>query len=191
MEKQEKKSEVKNVEKVEKETTTTASSYVAIGDLTASEIRNLCKVKCSFIPRITKTSKSYTYEFTLHENGLIINSLGDTSKYRENISLDEFNQVRLANGKTDGYFLLHQFEANIYYRLVKGYKQDGEKYYSVQFWLAPNGRCHTHFFSQTELALMVSIKKANRGNFKFIEKPKDLIEDEVSNTSNDLDLDIL
>lgn len=191
MEKQEKKTEVKNVEKVEKETTSTTSSYVKINDLTASEIKKLSKVNGLFLPRVGKTTKSYTYEFILHENGLIINSLGDTQKYRENISLDEYNQVRLANGKTDGYFLSHQFEAPIYYRLVKGVKQNNEKYYSVQYWLAPNGQCHTHFFSQTELALMVSIKKANKGNFKFIEKPKDIDEDEVSNTSNELDLDIL
>ena len=89
--------------------------------------------------------------------------------------------------KTDKIKTIQVSDPNAGYRI----EQDGEKYYSVQFWLAPNGRCHTHFFSQTELALMVSIKKANRGNFKFIEKPKDLIEDEVSNTSNDLDLDIL
>ena len=186
MENKEKKNDV-----IAKEKEVVASSYVKISELTSNDIKELSKVKGLFLPRITKTSKSYTYEFTLHENGIIINSLGDTQKYRENISLDEFNQIRLANGKTDGFYLIHQFEGNIYYRLVKGIKQDGTKYYSVQYWLAPNGRCHTHFFSQTELTLMVSIKKANKGNFNFIEKPVDVIEDEVSNTSNDLDLDIL
>ena len=73
MEKQEKKTEVKNVEKVEKETTSITSSYVKINDLTASDIKELSKVKGLFLPRITKSSKSYTYEFTLHENGIIIN----------------------------------------------------------------------------------------------------------------------
>ena len=187
MEKQEKKSEVKQSEKE----VTVTSSYVKISDLGISDIRSFNKGTAIIIPKIGKTSKSYTYEFTLHKNGLIINPLGDNARNRENLSLDEFNLIRLNLGKFDSYFLNHSFETNCYYRLVKGEQEDGSKYYSVQYWLTPNGRCHTHFFSQTELSLMVSLKKAGKANFIFIEKPKDIVEDEIINIENNNDLDIL
>lgn len=190
MEKQEKKIDVQKVEKVETavkvdpvaETNVKTSSYVTISDLTMEQIKTFNSVKGLFIPKVSKYSKSYTYEFTLNEYGLIINSLGNNGRDRENITLDEFNAIRLYNNKLDLYFLSHEFEGPIFYRLVKGEKQDGSRYYSVQYWLVPNGKCHTHFFSGTEVALMKALQKKGLAKFTFIEKPKDITEEE--NTSN-------
>ena len=57
-----------------------------------------------------------------------INDVKDKSVNRENISLDEFNLIRMTNGKLDPYTLNHSFEGPIFYRLVKGEKQDKTKY---------------------------------------------------------------
>ena len=197
MEKQEKKNDVQRVEKVEtavKEVPvaeTETSSYVRISDLTKEQIKSFNCVKGLFVPKVSKFSKSYTYEFSLHENGLIINPLGNNGRDRENISLDEFNAVRLYNKKLDLYFLTHEFEGPIYYRLVKGEKQDGSLYYSVQYWLVPGGKCHTHFFSGTEISFMKGLQKLGLAKFNFILKPKDIDEEENSNNLDNLDEDIL
>ena len=187
----EKKTEVKNVEKVETKETTTTSSYVQIKDLSIEDIKSFPTASAVFVPRINKLSKSYTYELTLNSRGLIINSLADQQKVRENISLDEFNEIRLSLGKLDPYFLSHQFEGNVYYRLVKGVKQDESKYYCIQFWLTPNSKCHIHFFSQTEIKFMKVLMAYYGEKFNFIEKPKDITEEEENSNSSDFDNDIL
>ena len=186
----EKKNEVLEKTNVKKEHVET-SSYVKISDLSVNDIKSFNVASAIFVPKVTKLSKSYTYEVTLNARGLIINSLGDSQKYRENISLDEFNNVRLSLGKLDPYFLNHQFEGNVYYRLVKGFKADGSRYYSIQYWLSPLSRCHTHFFSETEVKFMKVLIQVYGEKFNFIEKPVDIIEDEKENNVTDLDLDIL
>lgn len=186
----EKKNEVLEKSNVKKEQDLT-SSYVKISELTVNDIKSFSTATAVFVPKVTKLSKSFTYEVTLNSKGLIINSLGDSQKYRENISLDEFNMVRLSLGKLDPYFLNHQFEGVVYYRLVKGYKQDNSRYYSMQYWLSPLGRCHTHFFSETEVKLMKVLIQVYGEKFSFIEKPVDIVENEKENNVTDLETDIL
>ena len=186
----EKKNEVNEKVNVIQEHNST-SSYVKISDLTIKDIKSFSTAKAVFVPKVTKLSKSYTYEVTLNPRGLIINSLGDTQKYRENISLDEFNNIRIFNNKLDPYYLNHQFESIVFYRLVKGLKADGTRFYSIQYWLSPNGRCHTHFFSETEVQLMKALIQYYNEKFVFIEKPLEVVEEETLNNSNDINDDIL
>ena len=186
----EKKNEVLEKSNVKKEQDLT-SSYVKISDLTSDEIKGFQKGKGSFIPKVSKLSGSYTYQFVLHPNGLIINDVKDKSVNRENISLDEFNLIRMTNGKLDPYTLNHSFEGPIYYRLVKGEKQDKTKYYCVQYWLSPFGNCHIHYFSQTEIKMMKLLKQTMKADFTFIEKPSSIEEDETVNNQLTNDDDIL
>ena len=198
MENKDKKTDVQKVEKVETavkeqpvaETKAETSSYVKIKDLTVKDIKKLSKAPVVFVAKQTKNSRTFTFEIRLHPDGLLINCLGD--KVRINLTLSEYNEIRLYYNKTSSYYLDHPIEnCEVPYRLVKGYKENGERYYSVQYWLTPNGKCRTYFFNGSELQFMVSFKKAGKADFKFIEKPKDLIEEETSDINEELDLDIL
>lgn len=182
MENKEKKNDV-----IAKEKEVVASSYIPINGLTREQIKGLSKVRSLFVPRVSKNSKSYTYEFPLHENGLIINSLGNNGRDRENISLDEFNAVRIYNNKFDSMFLKQKFEGPIFYRLVKGKKDDGSLYYSCQYWLSPDTKCHVHFFSGTEVSWMKGLVQKGYAKFNFIMKPEGIDDNLEYDKSYDLD----